>query len=549
MTKIVGTGAVADLPVESTFMGDPQFSGSSDERGFLRTDTYRGGQSAMVTPSLWGDANTVPAYAMGVSAWPDSNTPLRMSESITRQFDLNLGLLSQTGQVKSLGGGQLSSLRRVQGNVFESERIATPRDDFGRIPSKTTSKGGSTVEERNSYGDGNPYPVTTVGFTSDPSVTAPSFSGQSGTQYSYGWGTHHWVSAETDTLLNRVVEYDRNLRGQVVSRHEVSSNLLVTTQYDGLGRVTEMNRHGNGMTGTTGLVTRYAYDSNDRWKTESLVVSGKSDLVTTTRFDPEGRVTEVIKPDGTHQVIRYDEWGQTCFTSGWMRPGEPEFGTSYSYNEKGRLINARDIHGNQLRGFPSEPHYSSLQFEGRAVVGTQLLSVDDRGFQSSEFRDLTGQRVAIVDGAGHLTTFAYDGFGNMVEATNGSEVRSYVYSPLGWLMGKNEPEDGTTRYSQFTALGYPRLTQRLGRSGGCTTQLAVTLDQKHRASLKQASSAGVIDVEARISYSEVFNVVQEVQQLQQANAAQTIHETYGYDGWGRETSKEISDGLARFTMR
>ena len=388
--SVVGTGGVPSIPIRLTVSSD------WDERGPRRTDVITTKPNAQSPPPLYD--SYVP-YSWGVPTQGMAGT-LQQTTQIRRHFDTTLGLLLEDGSKESLSGSDLPSLRTGVGTSMTLSDTTLDRSDpMGRVRSRSVAKGQTVQLEDLTYIDGNPTPSLVRNFVTAPGITTPTFSGASGVARTFGWGTHLWVLSETDRLTGRETRFDRNLMGQVTSALDVASGILTTTNYDTLGRISRVIRHGREEVGD--LVTEYQYDPSSLWKDETLVV-GANRVTTRTFFDARGRVVGVNKADGSHQTIQYNSWGEKIAQTGLIRAGESEYWYTYQYDDKGRLYAEFNPDTEFIRSYPSEPHFAILNVEGKAFSGTQYVSVDDQGYQHMEVRDLLGQRSAMVDEAGHL---------------------------------------------------------------------------------------------------------------------------------------------------
>lgn len=102
---------------------------------------------------------------------------------------------------------------------------------------------------------------------------------------------------------------------------------------------------------------------------------------------------------------------------------------------------------------------------------------DERGYLRQEKHDLLGQKRELIDQAGQLSSYVYDQDGHLLGTTQNGQARVYTYdSGTGWLTSRTEPEEGTTTYGDFTALGTPRYSQLTGRNGLSNVETITTLD-------------------------------------------------------------------------
>jgi YD repeat-containing protein len=241
----------------------------------------------------------------------------------------------------------------------------------------------------------------------------------------------------------------------------------------------------------------------------------------------------------------YDGFGQK---SGESLPtkvgGTPRF-AAWTYEADGFLkttISTKGV-GVTTATF-SRPEVRTLNGATVFVSSVQGL----RGLPRKTWVDLLGQTIQQQDAKGQLATMAFDAFGRLIEARRGSQVRSYTYNTMGWLLSQTQPEEGTTLFSGHTVTGMPLIVSK--GTGTDTTTTTTTLyqaaDGGNREGLpKQITASGLGSTVTRLLD---YDGARRLASLIETQGNGSVSETYGYDDLSRLFTKTISDGTAAFTV-
>ncbi|MBI2400883.1 MAG: hypothetical protein HYV23_07515 [Deltaproteobacteria bacterium] len=473
------------------------------------------------------------------------------SKTLSRHWDPALGKLLMDSSSSSLSGSGLPSMRNVGvGSTIDLGTTNFIYDGFGRVSTTTTVKGSSKTIETRQYLAGQPLPTSITSQVLINGLSLP-YSGQAGTSYTYGAGPYYWLASETDLLSGETTTYNqRDSVGRVTVQTD-SHGVTTRTQYDASGRTTSSIRNAMGVVGQPDYVgsitTTYQYGPSDTYVIETVTVEGVlKPLVTRKDFDSFGRLVKVTRPDGSYQITTYNGFDEKLSETPWLQVGQTNYGaTTFAYDSKGRLSTVADAQGRVLMSQPNEPAWGTRTVGSVTAVGEVSSTLDDRGNEKTQVKDLLGQVSLLVDAAGGSSSFGYDAYGHLQVATRGGQSRSYIYNELGWLLSRSEPEEGTTEYSDFTALGAARLTKQKGKSGSSSAATQATLDGRHRLSALTGLSGAQVVTNRTISYRDDFNLPVSVNEVQPYG---TLVETYGYDRIGRAISRSYSDGSRTFSI-
>lgn len=542
------------LPTKVALAGDPGDPAACDDRGPVRTDEWTGPiQSAP-------DVATVLAQSASSSQVSASNSAptgaIRRKGQITRHFDWSLlRLLTDTDQKTLDGDSTLQALRGVSSVDFGTTQFSY--DSLGRITDQVGTRAPFVATEHRGYNGTRPQIADTTKTLTQGGTTLyanPDNHGVVvGEHITFDTTYYQWPKTETDKVDGR--PHTINTRdGLGRDTQETSPAGVVTdTTYNTWGQVWTVTREGK--PGVGAVVSTTTYDPGGRWKDVSITADGKI-LTTHTTMDAFGRTLSVTTYDAndkvaTQQSFIYDGFGQkiaqTPVITGTMTSWGYE---TWTYDDQGRVTGHYDRAatpggvGRTLSTTTLQPTWTTLG----GVTAIWTTTVDGRGFSRSEAVDFLGQKAAVKDQKGQMSTYAYDGDGHLIQTQQGSQTRAYTYNAMGWLTSRTEPEEGTTAYGNFTMLGTPLLTTQTGRSGTRNTSFTTTLDA-HLQPVQITASGPEGAVTRILSYDAATHLLTHLNETQALTGlpAQAVSEGYGYDALGRLLSKTVSDGDDGFT--
>ena len=483
---------------------------------------------------------------------------------------------------KYLGGGQLTSLRGTGSADFGTTLYSY--DSLGRISAQKGTRGSFVATESpKTYATdlaGLPQPLladTTKSLTG-PNGTIPANPATPvavGDSYTYTQDPHIQSGPTTHVgkVDGRAESFVYDALGRVTQHTDVLHE-VTDTAYDDWGRVASVKR--TSADGSMWTAVAYQYDRNGTWKRETASSSDSTvAITTTTTYDALGHVTNVQTLDasyqnGTTQSFTYDGFGQKLtatpvlvihngVTQGWA-------GTeSWLYDAIGQVTDNYDAQGRQTLHVVQQPKWGVLGTKSGVVTISQNDWDLRNGTQRSELVDLLGQKGALLDQGGKLSTYTYDQDGHLTMTTqtdpaNGkTQTRSYTYNDMGWLTSRTEPEEGTTWYSTdpltgqplkgadgFNMLGTPLKTIQTGRSGGHNATFSTILDahlQPTSIVATDATSAGTIS--RTLTYDPATYLLTTLSETQPYG---TLTETYAYDSFFRLNNKTVGDGHEIFRV-
>ena len=232
-------------------------------------------------------------------------------------------------------------------------------------------------------------------------------------------------------------EIDRRFPEKIrVTNKESSSDMVETVYYyDGFGNLIQKKLEGdNGFIGED-----YSYDSMGRLKernnlypsSKNYCLYNESSHSKGYSYDPLGRITKVINPDGTEREVKYDKWKSTLIDEEGDKMAYYEdasgnivmveefnegeiYTTNYSYDASNKLLGVEDNKGNEI-----SYEYDSL---GRKTK----ISDPDIGNWSYGY-NLNGRPVLRIDSRGEKIRKSYDYLGRLKTKTYGENEIKYIY--------------------------------------------------------------------------------------------------------------------------
>lgn len=262
--------------------------------------------------------------------------------------------------------------------------------------------------------------------------------------------------------------------------------------------------------------------------------------MTTTILDTLGRVTEVDYPDGSHQKVHFNAWGEAYEKTGMVKSGESDYWSTSGFDDKGRLTWEKDPKTRVICTYPDEPIWKAITSgDGNAVEGTVFRIVDNRNNSRYDILDLLGALRATITENDEMVKFQYDAFGNLSLVDNNGQQRKYEYNGGGWLVSRTEPEEGKTVFSDFTPLGSPRGSRKYGLNSTGNATVEIQVDARNRPTRVLQKLNGVTQVDRLYgTYREDFSVPSYISEVQPNGR---VLETYDYDSLGRVKSRTIQD--------
>lgn len=374
-----------------------------------------------------------------------------------------------------------------------------------------------------------------------------------------------------------LLSYDE--KGQVVRKVDYAGTpLAITTTnvFDSWGNVTSSKQEGYGMATITkfceyddtkrflvkewqepaATVMAYTYDTWGNVLRETDLTNTSHPLVTSHQYDGSGTLVKTIHPTGIEENINlswgtsakqkycikesgtnkptvetwYDSFGRKTFCQYSLVKGALHK-ESYNYDVLGKLTN-------------------KVSWDGE-LVNPVLYSYDNRGRLTKAWQVLGGKNYAYVYGnnsvttkfAGKTYTKTMDAWGNVKTSSDPVSSVSYIYNSMGKPMeidceglktiieydavgnkiSINEPNAGTTTY-EYAADG--KLLKQIDARGVVTTN---TYDNLGRLSV---SNIGGME----ITKTYGTNGNDKLQLIK--TACGENYESYTYDEFGRQTSKE-----------
>ena len=259
---------------------------------------------------------------------------------------------------------------------------------------------------------------------------------------------------QTDT---RSYTYD-NLGRKTSATNETGT---ATYEYDDFGRLTKE-------TDVTGAVKEYTYDENGNRLTFKLTINGVEQMTATYTYDKLNQLTAVTI-GGDTTTYGYDDNGNI------LNKTTGELVTAYTYN-----------HGNMLTEMETTQGNNSLYtYSSNYYLDGNKKTANDGGTVSQYQYNGLGQLLAESQGT-EVFGYTYDAYGNRVGKTAQEETTAYTYNAGNQLL--TEAITHGTEWKAITQYGYDangnqisKLTQTMSNASGEETVQMGTLGEEEPA--------------------------------------------------------------------
>ena len=431
-------------------------------------------------------------------------------------------------------------------------------DNRGRIDTVTqTPPAGSTLPARVTH-------TTYTAFGAIETLTTPG-----GTILTYAYDAAQDLRSITDNLGNRI-EYDYDARGnqsvtrtldpdgslvrQIEQSHNHRNHLEAITQggtdgslttliTDAVGNLTASVDPNNNVDGSLDQTTHTPDPLNRLVKTVDLI-NGITDY----GYDAHDNLTQVKAPNGATTDYVYDDLGDL------LQETSPDRGTiTYTHDDAG---NVKTITDQRLPDTPYQAQYSYDALNRvTAIVYTADYLDPERTFIYDNCVNGIGRLCHSTVTFGHHNTYAYNGFGEVIQDTRDGEgykpfTTGYSYDNAGRVATITYPDGRVVSYTRNT-LGQPtRIDMTLG--GVSTTVVSNRTYQADGLVRQQTFGNGLTenrthDLKGQLSYyaldSTLGNIETRDYTLYDANGnlktltASAYSGTYIYDALDRLTDQ------------
>jgi RHS repeat-associated protein len=283
--------------------------------------------------------------------------------------------------------------------------------------------------------------------------------------------------------------YDSNTG--LLNSHTDQSNNSTSYQYDSMRRITSASYPGGGQ-------ATYCYtDAGGPTCTQSAplklvttqIASPSPDVVTTTVYDGLGRMTQTqLNPGsaGIYTDTTYDALGRIYSVSNphFSGPSPTDGTTTNFYDALGRICLVVPPDGTLPSGSgcpvsqPSNDIFTTYS-------GNTATVTDQAGKSRKSITDALGRLTTVYEapaGLNYQTTYGYDALGNLTSVLqNGSRQRTFVYDSLSRLTSATNPESGILNYT-YDADGnlVTKTSPAPNQTGSSTVSLSYCYDALNR---------------------------------------------------------------------
>jgi RHS repeat-associated protein len=243
------------------------------------------------------------------------------------------------------------------------------------------------------------------------------------------------LSSVTDQS-GRTAVFSYNSANHLTSITDPSGNVYALAVGDTLSSVTLPD----------GGTWRFVYDNNAFMLTKTDPLGHG----TSYSYDDRHRVIGSRDPEGRTRSISYPQTTDTVKNTTFI---EKDGGAwSYSYDtQKGVLLSRTDPQGGT----------SSYGYDAN---GNRTSTTNPDGTSSSSVFDSQGNMTSMTDALGQTTNYTYNGFGQITSIADSQGTTSYAYDTRGNMTSLTDPAGGATSFGYDSKGNITRITTPLGQS-------------------------------------------------------------------------------------
>ena len=282
-------------------------------------------------------------------------------------------------------------------------------------------------------------------------LTKITYPGGRFLEYTYDAGDRR--TSLTDRDGDRV-NYTYDAAGRLASLTDGDDNLIVSYQYDEVGRLSREDK-GNG------TYTVYRYDlANQPLSIENYAPDDTLNSSSTYAYDSLGRQISLTTLDG-EWTYDYDAIAQltgAVFNS--TNPDIPNQNIAYEYDAVGNRVNTIENGENTEYTTNNLNQYTEVDgFEYEYDDDGNLTSKTNEEGTFTYAYNSENQLVSLTEPNGIVTTYEYDAFGNRIASDRDGERTEYLVDPFGFgnVVGEYD-EDGNLTASYTHGLGLESTT-------------------------------------------------------------------------------------------
>lgn len=395
--------------------------------------------------------------------------------------------------VDGAGSGNANDLATVTDPVglittlaYNGGKLSTITDPASRVTSLTYNAQGRLSQITNPDG-------TTRGFTYDSAGRMTSQTDGLGQTRTYAYGSSGRI-AQVTRADGAVYKY---------SPANVGGYPLGTTSFVGAAQSIALAASQGGSTyyetDPNGHITATVMNGNDN-EIETIDALGQ---ITNMAYDDQRNLVSLTLPNSCQYLFTYDALGNLLSKTASFNSAKSTFTytpalsllqtatdplgreTSLSYDSSGNLTQVVDPAGGILK----------FTYNGAGQVTSRT---DQRGNKTTFAYDSYGRLGTVADPLGHVTTSSYESAGNLAASIDprGNTV-SYQYDAAGKVVAATAADGGVTRYTYDSNKDLIKVVDPLGNSSSWT----------YNARRRPASFADALGNTAHYAYDGVDNLV------------------------------------------
>lgn len=324
--------------------------------------------------------------------------------------------------------------RLSQVTLESGETITYTYDEVGRIVSEASSTGDTVTTTYDTVGRvatvSNSSGTTTYSYDTAGNLSGIQSPNGSSIRYEYdAWGRMIEIGEKaTVNGTEAMTQYGYDAVGNLTSVTDPTGGTTTMT-YDVVNRLASR-------TMPNGVTTTYTYDQVDQVTAIAHTTSTGTVLASFTyERDASGQPTTITREDGSYRELSYDASLRLTQEVFYDATGTAQETITYTYDAAGNRIAHSDSEGSHTYtygdGFQLESVVNGTETDTYSHDVDGRLDAIARDGETLNLDHNAADQLTLVTNAttGETVTYTYDGDGNRIGETTGTEVRQYLVAP------------------------------------------------------------------------------------------------------------------------
>ncbi|HUY33447.1 MAG TPA: DUF4214 domain-containing protein [Pirellulales bacterium] len=279
----------------------------------------------------------------------------------------------------------------------------------------------------------------TIGYAYNPNGTLRSETFSDGTQDTFGYDGHRNLISMTDATGMTTFQHDSADRLTKVS---YPNGTFLSYKYNAQSQRIQMQDQ-------TGFTVNYTYNPLGQLL---KLTDGSGNLIVSYQYDPVGRVASESFGNNAATKYTYDGDNNVLSIDNLAADGSTQSSYVYTYNSQNLPVTMTTSTGKFTYGYDADGQLVSVETPSGQTMTYRYDAAGNRVavVASGQTNSYTTNNLNEYTQVGN-TTYQYDTNGDLISSTNSGGMTTYRYNVLGQLTSVVSPS-GTTTY-QCNALG------------------------------------------------------------------------------------------------